>query len=334
MKDGMARNTEDILHDMILQRENFDNCIIFSYVTSWSQDLPDPFSITHLSYAFATIGDDFKSIAIKNEEKFKEIVRLKEINPELKVLLSIGGWGAGNFSEMALSTESRGAFINSAMNVVRRYNIDGLDIDWEYPGSSLGNITSSNNDKSNFTKLIKQIRDSIGELRLLSFASPSYGNYFEYENVVPYVDFINIMTYDIAVPPHHHAPINHSKLTGKITLKDVIADHYKKGVPANKMLLGIPFYGRGNEKDYKRFQDFRYIKTKEYAESKFDTTAVAPYIANKKTGEMLISFDDTTSVKAKCILVKEIGLKGVMIWHYSGDTPEHSLLKHINQELR
>lgn len=325
--------TDDIIRTMAMGKCGDEKAVILGYVTSWSTEVPDPYSVTHLAYAFATIDDDFCSLTIKNEGRFEEIVDLKNKNPELKVLLSIGGWGAGNFSEMASTAETRAGFIHNAMDMVRRYGIDGLDIDWEYPGSSLAKISSSKEDKSNFSKLMKQLRDSLGGSRCLSFASPSYSVYFDYDKVVPYVDFVNIMTYDMSVPPSHHSPLNHSELTGKKSVKDVVAEHYSKGVPADKMLLGIPFYGRGNQTDYKKFQDFRHIRPKAGTEWKFDSIAVAPYISDKETGELLISFDDTTSIMAKCKFVKEVGLRGVMVWHYCGDTKDRRLLNTINSGL-
>lgn len=333
MSDIAGQSTNEALRAMSKDRNREKATVIWGYVTSWSKELPNPFLVTHLSYAFATIDNDFKSLTIKNEPRFKEIVNLKKVNPKLKVTLSIGGWGASNFSEMAYTETSRAAFIANAMKIVREHNLDGLDIDWEFPGSTLGVISSSKNDKSNFTELMKQLRDSLGDSRLLSFASPSYSVFFNYKDVAPYVDFVNVMTYDISVPPRHHSPLNHSNLTGKSCVKDVIAEHFIKGVPADKIVLGIPFYGRGNEKKYAKFQDYRYIRPKDGTELRFDSVAMAPYIADKETGELLISFDDTTSVKAKCKFVKETGIRGVMIWHYCGDTKKHELLNTINSEL-
>lgn len=334
MQDLNNLKTDDVILTLEKERDkNSKPSVILGYVTSWSKELPNPYSVTHLSYAFATIDDDFESLTIKNEERFKEIVNLKSINQKLNILLSIGGWGAGNFSEMASTVDSRSNFIHNAMEIVRRYNLDGLDIDWEYPGSSLGKISSSKKDKSNFTKLIKQLRDSLGTSKYLSFASPSYGVYFDYKEVTPYVDFINVMTYDMNVPPLLHSPLNHSEHTGKTSIKDVIVNHYRNGVSVDKILLGIPFYGRGNEKDYKKFQDYRYIQPMEGTELRYDSIAETPYIVDSQTEELLISFDDTTSIKIKCKFVKDIGLRGVMFWHYCGDTKDHELLKVINSEL-
>lgn len=307
--------------------------VVLGYVTSWSEELPDPFSVTHLSYAFATIDDDFKSLTIKNESRFKEIAALKNSNPRLKVLLSIGGWGAGNFSEMASDTTCRSDFIRHVASLVEEYGIDGVDIDWEFPGSSQGKISSSKNDRGNFTKLIRQLRDALGSDRVISFASPSYGIYYDYKALMPYVDFVNIMTYDISVPPRHHAPLDRSELTGRVCVKDVIANHFRNGVPANKMVIGIPFYGRGNQSDYKNFEDYRYIRPIPGTERRFDSVAVAPYIADAQTGELLISYDDTVSIKAKCRLVNEIGARGVMFWHYCGDK-DGQLLQSIRSSLK
>lgn len=333
MSDNLNQDTDDILRTMAITGNNKEKTVVLGYVTSWSKELPDPFSVTHLCYAFATIDNDFKSLTIKNEERFKETAALKNLNPGLKVLLSIGGWGTGNFSEMASAESSRTAFIHNAMNIVRDYGIDGLDIDWEYPGSSLGRISSAKDDRTNFTALMKQFRDSIGTSGILSFASPFYGDFYDYKAVAPYIDFVNIMAYDMGTPPRHHSPLNRSDKTGKMCVRDVVANHYKKGVPADKIVLGIPFYGRGNEKDYKKFQDYRYIRTKAGSELHFDSVAMAPYIADKDTGELLISFNDTTSVRAKCRFVKETGIRGIMFWHYCGDTKEHELLRVINSEL-
>ncbi len=313
---------------------NWDgNSVVYGYVTSWSKDLPDPFSVTHLSYAFATIDSTFTTLTIKNLDRFKDIVGLKKQNNKLKVLLSIGGWGAGNFSEMAADDGNRTEFIHNLMNIVITYNLDGIDIDWEFPGSSLGKISSSKEDKSNFTVLMRQIRDSIGRDRVLTFASPAYGNYYDFEDLVPVVDFVNIMTYDMGVPPKLSAPLHQSPNTGKICVDYVVANHYKWGVPVNKMLIGIPFYGRGDDKEYKKFHDYRYIVPKAGTQVCFDSIAMSPYIIDSASGNILISYDDTTAVKAKCKYVKEIGARGVMFWHYCGDKKNGELLHAINSEL-
>ena len=333
--EDLQSDTETTLESLRTQN-NTENRphIILGYVTDWSMDIPDPYSVSHLAYAFATINDDYTTLNIKKEERFRQIVNLKDSNPCLKVLLSIGGWGAGNFSEMASTEENRSQFIKNAMYIQRQYGIDGFDIDWEFPGSSLGKISSTKNDKTNFTKLIRQFRDSLGNSGILTFASPSNGKFYEYDSISPYVDFVNVMAYDMGTPPRHHSPLNHSALTGRLSVKDVIANHYKQGVPVGKIVLGVPFYGRGNKSEYKNFQDYRGIKILPNTEKRFDSIAYAPYIADSTTGELLLTYDDSISVKAKCELIKEIGAGGIMFWHYGGDTKDHTLLRTIHSILK
>lgn len=241
----LRSDTDLILSKLKSQTKTDDNSkVILGYVTSWGIDLPDPFSVTHLAYAFATINDVFHTLTIKNEDRFAKIAQLKQENPELKILLSVGGWGAGNFSEMASTQDNRSKFISNIMEIVRKYGIDGVDIDWEFPGSSLGKISSSQQDQANFTKLIYELRYSLGNIGILTFASPAYGKFYDYASIIPYVDFVNIMAYDMGTPPKHHSPLNISELIGSYCVKDVVANHYKNGVPVNKIVLGIPFYGR------------------------------------------------------------------------------------------
>ena len=92
----------------------------------------------------------------------RQIVDLRKQKPELKVLLSIGGWGSGRFSEMAANDEYRRAFAADCARVVKEFALDGIDIDWEYPTSSMANISSSPDDTENFTLLMQDIRAAIG----------------------------------------------------------------------------------------------------------------------------------------------------------------------------
>ena len=114
--------------------------VIVGYAVSWENSLPDPALLTHLNYAFALINNDFETLNIQKEGRLKVMVALKKQNPALKVLLSIGGWEAGNFSEMAADEKHRKAFARNCLNAVTKYSLDGIDIDWEYPTSSSAGI--------------------------------------------------------------------------------------------------------------------------------------------------------------------------------------------------
>lgn len=123
-----------------------DSKVVVAYVTSWSEVMPDPQYMTHINYAFGHVNESFNGVKIDNEERLKQIVDLKKQKPKLKVLLSIGGWGSGRFSEMAANDEYRRAFATDCDRVVKEFALDGIDIDWEYPTSSMANISSSPDD--------------------------------------------------------------------------------------------------------------------------------------------------------------------------------------------
>ena len=107
--------------------------IVVAYVTSWSRIMPDPNMITHTNYAFGHVNSSFNGIRIDNPERLKEIVALRTQSPNLKIQLSVGGWGSGGFSEMADDDDSRNLFAKDCKRVVDEFLLDGIDIDWEYP---------------------------------------------------------------------------------------------------------------------------------------------------------------------------------------------------------
>ena len=117
--------------------------IVVAYVTSWSDVMPDPSLVTHINYAFGHVNDTFDGVRIDNEPRLRSITALKLEAPELKVCLSIGGWGSGRFSEMAATENNRKAFALDCSRIMDEFNLDGIDMDWEYPTSSSAGISSS-----------------------------------------------------------------------------------------------------------------------------------------------------------------------------------------------
>jgi chitinase len=119
-----------------------------------------PTKLTRVNYAFANLqnGRIVEGFA-HDAENFAALNALKQANPDLKVLVSVGGWTwSGNFSDMALTKQSRKAFIDSAVHFIERYHLDGLDIDWEYPGMIGDNNRFRSEDKQNYTSLLKELR--------------------------------------------------------------------------------------------------------------------------------------------------------------------------------
>ena len=97
--------------------------VIVAYVTSWSRVMPDPKTMTHINYAFGHVTNTFDGVRIDNEERLKSIVALKKDNPQLKVMLSVGGWGSGRFSEMAADDRRRMAFAEDCRRVVENFGM-------------------------------------------------------------------------------------------------------------------------------------------------------------------------------------------------------------------
>ncbi len=129
--------------------------VVLGYVTSWNPAMPDPKLLTHINYAFGHVTDTFDGIRINVPERLHEVVKLREQNPRLKILLSVGGWGSGRFSEMAADEGFRLSFARDACRVVDEFALDGIDIDWEYPTSDAAGISASADDTDNFTLLMR-----------------------------------------------------------------------------------------------------------------------------------------------------------------------------------
>ncbi|WP_270090644.1 glycoside hydrolase family 18 protein [Sphingobacterium sp. SYP-B4668] len=295
--------------------------VVIAYVTSWTSVVPDPHHITHINYAFGHVNDSFDGIRIDNESRLKTIVALKQKNPDLKVLLSIGGWGSGRFSEMAADESRREKFSKDCARVVKAFNLDGIDIDWEYPSSNAAGISSSQADTHNFTLLMKDIRSAIGNKQLLTLASAANGKYIAFADIVPYVDFVNIMTYDSGGPPYHHASLYRSEMSGNVTCEEAVNAHVAAGMPIEKLVLGIPFYGRGNKTEIKNFIDYKDLLQLEGFERKWDDKAKAAYMVNDK-GDFVLTYETPESIVLKCKYILENGLRGAMYWEYAGDTDQ------------
>lgn len=306
---------------------------IVAYVTSWSDVMPDPKSMTNINYAFGHVTDSFDGVRIDNESRLRDIVALKKKNRKLEVQLSIGGWGSGNFSEMAADPVKRAAFAKDCKKVVDEYGLDGIDIDWEYPGSSLAGISSSPEDKDNYQLLMQDIRKAIGDGKLLTLASPATVSFYEFSPLMPYVDFVNIMAYDLNRPPYHHSALFRSELSGEMTADEGVRAHMEAGVPAEKIVLGVPFYGHGKKGEYPDFINYRDIKPGEGLKEMYDEVACMPYMVND-AGEMVICYDNPESLKRKCRYVNDSGLGGIMYWDYAGDTDKGDLRKTISKYLK
>ncbi len=308
--------------------------VITAYVTSWTDEVPDPNVMTHINYAFGHVNESFNGVTISNPDRLKMIVGLRQQNPKLKVCLSIGGWRSGRFSEMAASKEYRESFAADCRRVVEEYGLDGIDIDWEYPTQSVANISSSPDDTANFTLLMHDIRRAIGHDKLLSAATVSDAKYIDFRSCIDDMDMVNVMAYDMCDDDGkaHHSALYPSAISGDCTSSEAVEAHLKAGVPKEKLVMGVPFYDKGNFKD----AGVRtFVKTgvlpKGY-ERRWSEESQVPYVVNEK-GMFVWGGEDVKSLSAKCQYILDHGLRGGMYWDYASDTPQHEFSHTLSRML-
>lgn len=313
--------------------------IVGAYVTSWSDVMPDPSRVTHINYAFGHVKKTFDGVDIANEERLRSIMELKTVAPSVKFSLSIGGWGSGNFSEMAADPALRASFVADCARIVKEYGMDGIDLDWEYPTSASAGISASPDDTDNFTLLMKELREVLGSDKLLTLASVCSAKYIDLLAILPYIDFVNVMSYDMGYAPKHSAALyrsdadgNVSPVAGWCTTDEAIQAHLKVGIPADKLVLGMPVYGRGNE-TYGEYVDYRdKLELMEGDHEAWDEIARVPYYASED-GTLLFGFDNARSITEKCNYIKEHGLLGGMYWEYNADNDEGEITRTIAENL-
>ena len=306
---------------------------VVAYVASWTtQELPDPTLMTHINYAFGHVTDSFDGVRIQNPDFLRKVVGLKVQNPKLRVVLSVGGWTSGNFSEMAATKKTRRAFAKDCRRVVDEYGLDGIDIDWEYPTSNAAGISCSPDDTDNFTLLMRDLRAALGNDKLLTIATVADAKYINLRDCIDYLDFVNIMAYDVANPPKHHTTLYRSELSGRITVEEAVEAHLKAGVPKEKLLLGMPLYGRV---DHSNPTLDKFVKTGDTAGKYFrrwDDVGKVPYLVDESE-QLVWAYDNAVSLAYKCRFIIEKDLRGGMYWECTEDTPLQEGMRTIHMWL-
>jgi chitinase len=319
--------------------------------------------LTRINYAFANIQDGRIVIgAAVDEANFATLVGLKQQNPSLQVLVSVGGWlWSGNFSDAALTRQSRSRFIDSVATFVERYKLDGLDIDWEYPGMTGAGNRFRPEDKRNYTLLLQELRARfnreqrrLGRPLLLSVAAGSSSEFIahtEMSRVQRYLDSVNLMAYDYYEPGSDKISGNHAPLytdpadPKRVSVDRSVEEFEAAGVPPQKIVLGVPFYGhvwggvsptahglfQPGAPVPNAFANYGNIVSNMLNNGftrYWDAAASVPYLYSEQKREF-VSYEDTESLALKCAYVRRRGLGGVMFWDYTGD-PTGALLGAIN----
>lgn len=320
-----------------------------------------------INFAFANVNEAHE-VFLPHETasaSLAGLVKLREQNPRLQILLSIGGWGAGNFSEAAASESARARFADTAVELVRRHDLDGLDIDWEYPTLPGPGISHSPADKHNFTLMLEAVRAKLDALEqvnpgreyLLTIAAADgeAARGLEIKPIAAILDWINLMTYDfygsLTPTTGHHAGLHRAAVApvGSRTTEQAVDEFLKAGTPARKINIGAAFYGRtfgdvaaGNDGLQQPFgSDGGFVSWQEIAEKyldrdgyvrHWDEQAQAAWLWNPVARRM-ISYEDPQALRAKAAFVRERGLGGIMYWEQRQD-PKEQLLDVLVEGLK
>jgi len=348
----------------------------------------DPTLCTHIIYTFVGLNNETFEVnsldPFLDLEKdggrgqYSKIIGLKKKQPNLKVSVAIGGWkeGSEKYSDMALTEMNRKKFIDSAVAFTRTNGFDGFDMDWEYPGSRNGRPE----DRANFVLLLKEMRKEFDKYGLLLTAALGAAQStikigYDIEGISKYLDYLHIMCYDYHgswdTQTGHNAPLrlpNGTSLTPELRLsvEDSIKYYIDNGAPRNKIVMGIPFYGRtftlqdinlrdkgaltkgsGFSGPYTREDGFlgyneicKELKmtSDDLWTEVWDNDASVPYIYN---GNRWVSYDDHRSVAIKTRFAHDQGLAGAMVWAIDNDdfgaecsSVRYPLLRTISSEFK
>lgn len=327
--------------------------------------------LTRINYAFANIkGGKIVTGYPNDAANFATLNAMKKLNPSLKVVVSVGGWlWSGKFSGTMLTEHSRKVFIDSVVAFVEKYNLDGLDIDWEYPALPGATNHFRPEDTKDYTAVLRELRERFNqeEKKLhrqlyLSVATGGESDFLahtEMGEVQKYVDTVNLMSYDYHEPtPGSVTGFNAPLYTNPSDPKPVSADasvraYETAGVPASKIVLGVPFYGHAwsdvpdvNHGLFQRGKPAPNAFTK-YGDivanlinpmtpdngylRYWDPVSKVPYLYNAEK-RIFISYDDPESMALKAQYAVDHKLGGMMFWDYSGD-PSGMLLSTIDATL-
>ncbi|MCG7406147.1 glycosyl hydrolase family 18 protein [Paenibacillus sp. ACRRX] len=304
-----------------------------------------------------------KDVTANNQIK-ENIKQLKANNQGTKMVLAVGGYGVDGFSDAAMDG-NRYLFTENIISMVKELDLDGVDIDWEYPAFDAWKTQKARpEDTKNFTSLMRELREKLNRLPhknkskyLLTFASGTQDWYFknvEVKQVEKYVDYINVMSYDMTGRWSDTTGFNSNlyidkQNKSKLSIDKVITKYLEHDIDSKKLLLGVPAYSYGwkgvkSKKDglfelgkpidivktdlsYKTLMD-KYMNKKGFKRY-FDEKAQAAYLYD---GDIFISYEDKEALKAKVAYIKQKDLAGAMVWEYSQDADD-GIVKYLSENL-
>jgi len=338
---------------------------VVAYVdgTGGGASMPPANRVTHICLAFSNLNADGTLSGGVNPGTANS---LKATNPDLKVLLSVGGWTwSANFSSVAADPVKRAAFASSCRSAIVDNNIDGIDIDWEWPGVPGGPGTSPTAaDGHNYTLLVAALRTELDDLE----ANDGEDRHYEITAFVPagsagitqlelpqlgsLFDFLNVQGYDLhgswESRTGHQAGLHHNPAdpaSNLLNIEAILQMYIDGGFPKEKLLVGAPFYARGwggvPDVNNGAFQSGGGGLVLTYAELQprlqtmprfWDDHSRVPFLYDKSTGEW-ISYDDPQAMYEKSLYSLTQGFGGVFYWQDGGDSSDRQLIITISDTL-
>jgi GH18 family chitinase len=275
---------------------------IIGYAADWEGQVNPaqlPY-VTHVNYAFLLPNTDGSVNNIANSQILADLVTHAH-EQNVKVLISIGGWGPDKeFKQLAASPETRQRFVQAVIDFVQQYHLDGADVDWEYP-------EANSPSADNFTVLMHELREQLPPDKLLTAAVAVGENADGIQTAVfDLVDFLNVMAYD--GPGQNHSSYEFAE--------EALNYWRQRGLPQNKMVLGVPFYSRPGEVPYRKLV----AASPDAAQAdQFDYNETTTY------------YNGIPTMQKKTELAKRLA-SGIMIWTIASDTlDDTSLLKAIDR---
>ncbi|XP_063822320.1 chitinase-3-like protein 2 [Ostrinia nubilalis] len=316
-----------------------------------------PHLCTHINVAFARVVNKEIHLDDVQYQALRDIVKLKKVNPDLKILISVGGSGnEDGFSDMVINHASRKVFIRSLKWLLRNYTLDGVDLDWEFPAVHLDTfILGGKRERQHFSQLLYEIRrEYIREKRdyllTVAVAAPEtiVDISYDIDQINLYTDYVNVMTYDF------HYFTKYTPFTGfnsplfarhgeqmylaSLNINYTVHMYYSKGLSLSKIVVGIPTYGHtftlvnpGNTRvgspasGYGSLGGMGFVSYPEICTfvKKFKDVIIQEDVEAKVPylyrGREWVSFESPQSVAAKAAYVRAAGLRGAMIYSLNAD---------------
>jgi chitinase len=307
--------------------------------------------LTHIIFSFCHLtGNKLTVDNASDSTTITKLVGLKKRNPDLKVILSLGGWGGCKTCSDAFSSKAGiHEFSLSVQDLARYFKVDGLDLDWEYPGiEGYPDHPFKPEDKQNFTFLVEDLRKTLGETFEISFAVGGFQKALEetteWDKVMKMADRVHIMSYDLingySTTTGHHTALYNTPMQKEST-HNAVQYLVGIGVPRDKIVIGAAFYARIWENvpadknglyqagKFKTTADYRDFSSKLRGfRFYWDDTAQAPY-AYHAGDKLFATFDNKKSMQIKSRYVVDQKLDGIMFWELPHDTFKDGLVETI-----